>query len=94
MTLDEFRLRLESFRFDVDEQNPKNPMARVMALIELYRSFDSQERLFANEVLAEWVLSECEIDRYDALALIREFKIGSVNTALNELRQRLLASTS
>jgi len=43
----------------------------------------------ADQVLAEWVLAEDEKVRFDALALIADFKIGSAVPALRTLARRL-----
>ena len=43
----------------------------------------------ANRVLAEWALSDDENVRFDALALIDDFKIASAAPALQELARRL-----
>ena len=46
----------------------------------------------ADQMLAEWALSEDENIRFDALALIDEFKIVSVTPALQKLASRLASS--
>ena len=55
----------------------------------LYQRFDIEERTMANQVLAEWILSDDEDLRFDALSLINDFKIVSAIPALRELATRL-----
>jgi hypothetical protein len=58
----------------------------------LYRKFDAEERRMADQVLTEWVLSEDENVRFDALALIDDFKIARAVPALKALAGRLASS--
>ena len=47
----------------------------------------------ADQVLAEWALSDDEAVRFDALALIDEFKITNAAPALRKLKSRLASSS-
>jgi hypothetical protein len=58
----------------------------------LYQKFDATEREMADQVLAEWVLSGDENTRFDAMALIGDFKIERTIPALKELAGRLTSS--
>ena len=57
------------------------------------RSLDPDEREIVDKVLGEAVLSDEEWRRFDALALINEFKIVSAEPALRELARKLDVST-
>ena len=48
----------------------------------------------ANDVLGEWALSEDEGLRFDALALIYDFRVCTAMTALDNLAAHLSSSTS
>jgi hypothetical protein len=61
-------------------------------LSELYRGLSQSERGFADQVLAEWLKSDQEARRFDAVALIREFRVTSAAPALRDLAQRLTRS--
>jgi hypothetical protein len=94
MTYDDFRQEMESYRraADADASARKDSQLVLDRLHMLYRKFDVSEQGMANKVLAEWALSSDEGMRFDALALIDEFKIKQAIPALNELAQRLLSS--
>jgi hypothetical protein len=69
MTLNEFRLEMESYRRSVDDEVRllKDPEIGLEQLRTLYEKFDSAERQMADQVLAEWALSEDETLRFDEL---------------------------
>lgn len=94
MKLDEFRREMEEYRRDVDEEarSLKDSYLALERLQTLYRKFDADQREMADRVLAEWVVSGDEKVRFDALALIDEFRIASGITALRELADRLTTS--
>jgi hypothetical protein len=94
MKLEEFRSQMESYRRSADEEamSLKDSYIALDRLHALYCKFDDNERAMANQVLGEWVLSEDERLRFDALALIDDFKIASANAALGELAKRLASS--
>lgn len=60
----------------------------------LYRKFDGEERALADQVLAEWVLSQDEKVRFDASALIDDFAIATAIPALEKLAERLATSAA
>lgn len=96
MTLDEFRLEMMSYRRSADEEarSLKDPYVTLEKLRALYGNFDSTERQMADQVLAEWALSEDEGIRFDALALIDDLKIKSGLPTLHKLATRLASSVA
>lgn len=93
MKLDEFRRQME-YRRAVDEEaaSMKDSYVSLDRLHALYRKFDSEEQKMADQVLAEWALSDDEKLRFDALALIDDFKVASTVPALRQLANRLASS--
>ena len=91
MRLDEFRLEMESYRQAVDSEAKsfKDPYIALNGLRTLYKKFDEDERLMADQVLGEWVLSEDEGLRFDALVLIDDFNIVTAIPILQRLTNRL-----
>ena len=55
---------------------------------------DDEERAMANQVLAEWVLHDDENVRFDALALIHDFRVDAALHALQHLAERLAMSSA
>jgi hypothetical protein len=96
MNLDEFRHGMATYRQAVDReaQALKNPFHALKLLRTLYEKFDVAERAMADQVIAEWALSDDENTRFDAQTLIEEFKIRSALPALKKLAMRLAASTA
>jgi cysteinyl-tRNA synthetase len=96
VTLDEFRRQMESYRQSADEEaiSLKDSYLALDRLHALYRKFDADEREMADQVLAEWAISEDERVRFDALALIDDFKITRAMTALRQLASRLASSSA
>ena len=94
MRLTEFRRRMESYRRDFNEEamSLKDSYLALDRLHAMYGQLDDYERAMADQVLAEWVLSDDENVRFDALALIDDFKIASASRALESLAKRLAAS--
>jgi hypothetical protein len=91
MTLDEFRREMWAYReaADKDASALKESNLAWQWLRDLYRKFDAEERKLADQVLEEWVLSDDENVRYDALVLIGDFKIFRATLALRKLSARL-----
>ena len=94
MNLDEFRRQMVSYRQAVTEEAKllKDSYHVIDRLRALYQKCDDEERKLANQVLAEWVLSDDEDVRYDAQLLINEFQIMTAAPALRELAVRLESS--
>ena len=96
MKLDAFRRTMESYRRAVDEEakSLKDSYVALDKLHALYRRFDLEERAMADQVMAEWALSDNEGVRFDALALIDDFNIPAATSALRTLVGRLELSTA
>lgn len=91
MNLDEFRIQMFEYRLAADEEatSLKDSFFVLVQLQALYRKFDAEERTMANQVLSGWALSDDEKVRFDALALIDDFKVVVAIFALQELSVRL-----
>ena len=87
---------MESYRRSIDDEARalKDPEIALEELRTLYEKLDSAERQMADQVLAEWALSEDEKLRFDGLALIYDFKVHTAIPALRELAKRLTSSTA
>ena len=96
MTPDQFRLEMASYRQSVHDEasSQKSPYIALERLRTLYGKFDANERGMADQVLSEWVLSEDEGVRFDALALIYDLKIDAAVSALHALETRLALSAA
>lgn len=94
MTASSARTRWEALRerLDIDARASKMSQAVVIGLSRRYRALDESERSEVDGVLAEWVLSEDEGERFDAMAVITDHKIKNAVPALRELGERLEAS--
>jgi hypothetical protein len=94
MTLDEFRSEMEAYRLSVDAEanSRKDSQWALEQLRSLYLKFDDAERKMANQVLPEWVLSEDESARFDALALVGDFEVAEAVTTLKVVAVRLASS--
>lgn len=76
-------------RVDVEARGMKDSQSTLDELSARYRSLARSDRGVIDELLAEWVLSDDENLRFDALALISEHKIASALPALRSLATRL-----
>jgi hypothetical protein len=96
MDLDEFRRGMTNYRQAIhrEAQAVKDLYHAVDHLRCLYKRFDAEERAMADQVLAEWALSEDDKTRFDARVLIDDFKIRSALPTLEKLVNRLAASTT
>lgn len=96
MTLDELRNELASSRksFDDEANLRKDPNITLERLHALYEKLDAAERRMADQVFTEWAISEEEDVRFDALALINDFKIKMAIPELHKLATRLASSNS
>jgi hypothetical protein len=95
MTPDTFREAFEAFRDRVDAEASaaKSSHDAICELGALYERLDARERLLADGVLADWIVSDDEAKRWDALALVRAYKITSAMAALRELEGKLERSS-
>jgi hypothetical protein len=91
MKLDEFRKEMTEFRRAANEEAMllKESYIAIKRLQALYQRFDAEERTMADQVIAEWVLSDDENIRFDAELLINHFQIKTAIPALRELAARL-----
>ena len=94
MTLEEFRNEMNSYRRAVEDEaiKLKDSYLALERLHRLYQKFDATEREMADQVLTEWVLSDDEGTRFEAMSLIDDFKIERTIPALKELAGRLASS--
>jgi hypothetical protein len=67
----------------------KQSQEAVLAMAERYRSLSEDERAVVDRLLSDQLASEDETVRFDALALIREFRITTALPALRVLADRL-----
>lgn len=95
MTQEEFREEMDAYWRSMREEAKsfKDPFVVVEKLHALYQKFSTDERSMADQVIAEWVLENDEIRRWDALALIDNLKIVHAVPALRALEKRLAQST-
>jgi hypothetical protein len=63
----------------------KQSQEAVLAMAERYRSLTEGERADVDQLLIEQLASEDETVRFDALALVREFRIAAALSALRVL---------
>jgi hypothetical protein len=91
MNLSDFRTEMYAFwAAAVDEAlGLKDAYRSVERLGSFYRNLDQASRELADVVLAEWVLSEDEKLRFDALAVVDDFLVASALPALCQLAARL-----
>jgi len=96
MKIDEVREKLWNFRQSASKEATLRKESNLVWawLQDLYRKLGPEERELADQVVIEWVLSNDENVRYDALVLIGEFKITNALPALVELGRRLSLSKS
>lgn len=95
MKAEEIRLEMNRCWQQVDQEalEFKDPQIALDRLHALYRRLHDDERAVADEVLAEWVLSDHEPKRFDAIALISDFRIAEGSAPLRELISRLERSS-
>ena len=72
------------------EESPR----ATFALVAEIRGLAPEDRVLADEVIGEWVLSTDESKRFDALAVVAEFAILSAIPRLRELEGRLANMSS
>lgn len=69
-------------RWDADAQSSKFSQGALLWLTEYYRGLDPADRQVADAVLLSWVTNGDVRQRFDALALVREFEITSTLPAV------------
>ncbi len=83
----------ETFWQEVDQtyQEAKDSQGALLALSDRYRRLSPNERNVVDRLLADKLASPDENIRFDALALVGEFKIRSTEPQLRSLAARLEA---
>lgn len=71
----------------------KDPWIISERLVAAYRQLGPAQRDFANQVLVEWVRSDDEDMRFDAIVMIEKNGVYSARDALLELRKQLAGSS-
>lgn len=96
MKLDEFRSEMQAYWQSINDEAKALKDSDLVSerLHNLYVKLDPNERHLADEVIAEWALSDVEAKRFDALALIDDFKIASAAPTLRKLADRLVANAT
>jgi hypothetical protein len=91
VTDDELRAAWARFRdaVDVEQVAAKDSQGALPRLFERYRSLSDPERKIVDELISHDVTSSDETRRFDAVALIGEFRISSAVPALRVLADRL-----
>jgi hypothetical protein len=88
---DNFRFEMDAYRRSANEyaNSLKEPFIALERLRSLYGKCDSVEQKMADQVFAEWALSDDESIRFDALALIDDLNVSVAIPALETLAKRL-----
>jgi hypothetical protein len=91
----EFRFNMNAFRSaaERDAASLRSSQRVLNELHNLYQKFDAAERVLANRVITEWLESDDENLRFDALAMVDDFAVTNAAGALTALATRLRAST-
>lgn len=88
---DEFRSDMNAYRrLANDEARSFKDSNRVAEKLNEQLSLHDQD--LADQVPAEWALSDDEATRFDALALIDEFKLMAALPVLDRLAMRLVSA--
>ncbi len=91
MKLDEFRKKMEFWWEETDKHETvrKNSQGTLLELMGLYERFDEVERVMANRILCEWIESDNNRKRFDALAIIDKYKIRSAIPKLRDFESKI-----
>lgn len=83
----------EAYSREADQtyQDAEDSQGALLALFDRYKGLGPDERKAVDELLSEQLASPDENVRFDALALVREFKIRSTEPQLRSLASRLEA---
>ena len=94
MDLDELRVRAEALwaRAQREAHGFVDPYVVVERLSQWYRDLEAGDRVLAQDVLCEWLESDVQDKRGDAVTLIGEFRVVRAVPALFALSQRLAHS--
>lgn len=96
MKLEELREYMESRRdaAEREAQELKDSHLVLDRLRSLYRTFNAEDRSNANAIIADWLLSEDESYRFDALVLVDSFSIKEAKSTLVRLAKKLATMTT
>jgi hypothetical protein len=67
----------------------KDSPSAIPAVFDAYRSLGTSERRAVDDAIVQAIESPDETTRFDALALVREFRIATAAAALDRLARRL-----
>jgi hypothetical protein len=89
--LDEFRRQFETWWAGTDarEVARKNSQGALLELMTFYEKLDGADRIMADQVLGEWVTSDNDRKRFDALAMVDQFRIRSAVPQLRALESAI-----
>lgn len=72
----------------------KGSQGALFALFEVYRRLDTADRAVVERWMGNEALLGEEVDRFDAIAMIREFRVVSALAGLRQLEDRLVGIAS
>lgn len=96
MSPEEFRRAICKYWDEANEQAKhyyRDPHLTLVRLRSLFSKLDADDRSLANEVLAEWLLSDNDARRYHASVLVGELNVTTALPAVEELIRRLSSGT-
>ena len=96
MTIERMRYQLETLRSSSESEGRllKDAQLTLDRLRTAYEAMSDEDRPSAEAVIVEWLASDDENRRFDAIALTDEFRIASAAASLRSLRARLLSRDS
>ena len=96
MTLERVRCQLKTLRSSSESEGRvlKDAQLTLDRLRTAYEAMSDEDRPSAEAVIVEWLASDDENRRFDAIALTDEFRIASAAAGLRRLRTRLLTSNA
>jgi hypothetical protein len=91
LSIDDLRSEMAAYRqrAEYEAKALRDTSIVTDRLLSFYRHLDGDDRRLANQVISEWVLSDDETVRFDAILLISEFRIFDAVPALHALTSRL-----
>lgn len=91
MKLEDMRGYMESVRRAAESEAEllKDSQLVLDRLRSVYGELDGEDRLRADQVIGEWLLSDDQGYRFDALVLVDSFRIKGTMPALMQLIQKL-----
>ena len=93
---DDVRPEMSDLRRSADAESIrlKDSQHALLVLFDYYRNLPVDRQIAAVELISDWLLSDDEALRFDALALVDEFGLKSTKPFLLVLAARLSASTA